>query len=377
MKKAIALLLVLTMVLSLCACGKEPVETEPATAPAAEETTEAPAAEETTEAPAETVETTEAPATEAAPVYTNPLTGAVLDAPMDSRPFLVTINNVREALPHCSVNEADIFMEMFVNGSIIRGLAMFSDVSKVSNIGSVRSDRMMFNDIASHYDAILAHAGGSGLVITQANSMKLDHFNIDTWDDSGYSYRNMDRKNSGYSWEHTLFARGAGLVEHAREQGIEVTRDPNKDYGLTFTEDGTPADGEVAETITVTFSYGGSRKDTTMQYDEELGKYVFYQYGTMMTDAMTNAPEAFENVVIMMTTIHLNDIYHVADFVAGGDGYFACGGKLIPMKWHCDSEESPFYFTTVDGEPLDFGVGNTYIAIAPVKSPVSYGALEN
>ena len=95
-----------------------------------------------------------------------------------------------------------------------------------------------------------------------------------------------------------------------------------------------------------------------------------------MVDGKTDETESYENVIIMMTNISLNGMYHVADFVAGGDGYFACGGKLIPMKWHCDSEDSPFYFTTVDGEPLDLGVGRTYIAIAPVNSPVVWGAAE-
>ena len=81
-------------------------------------------------------------------------------------------------------------------------------------------------------------------------------------------------------------------------------------------------------------------------------------------------------ILIMMTKISKRESYHVADFVAGGDGYFACNGKLIPIKWHCDDEHSPFYFTTVEGKPLDFGVGSSYIAIAPLDSPVVYGALE-
>ena len=253
---------------------------------------------------------------------------------------------------------------------------MFSDVSQVESIGSVRSDRMMFNIIAGHYDAVIAHAGGSPEVLNQANSWGRDHFNIDTWDDCLYSYRDKDRFNSGVSWDACLFAKGPGLVEHAKEQGIEVTRDSEKDYRLTFVEDGTPVGGEVADTITVTFSYGGSRKDSTMVYDAELGKYVYHQYGKMMVDGKTGEPEAFENVVIMMTNVSKNGIYHVADFVAGGEGYFACGGQLIPMKWYCDSEDTPFYFTTVEGEPLSFGVGNTYIAVAPLDSPVVYGAVE-
>ena len=112
-----------------------------------------------------------------------------------------------------------------------------------------------------------------------------------------------------------------------------------------------------------------------MKYDPELGEYAYWQYGKRMEDGQTGEPEAFENVVIMMTKISKRESYHVADFVAGGDGYYACGGKLIPMKWHCDDEHSPFYFTTVDGEPLNFGVGSSYFAIAPLDSPVVYGAL--
>ena len=160
------------------------------------------------------------------------------------------------------------------------------------------------------------------------------------------------------------------------EKGYDVTRDPEKDYRLTFAEDGTPAGGEVAETITITFSYNGSLKETIMEYDAELGQYVYYQYGMKMVDGKTGETEGYENVVIMMTKISMNGMYHVADFVAGGEGYFACGGKLIPMKWYCDSEDSPFYFTTVDGEPLDLGVGRTYIAIAPVNSPITWSAAE-
>ena len=116
-------------------------------------------------------------------------------------------------------------------------------------------------------------------------------------------------------------------------------------------------------------SYG--RKDTTMVYDEELGKYVYHQYNKMMVDGATEEPEAFQNVIIMLADIHMiSQGYHVADFLAGGEGYYACGGKIVPIKWHCDAEDEPFYFTTLDGEPLNLGVGNSYIGIAPTESPV-------
>ena len=363
MKKITALLLVLALL--LCGCGKTTAQTEP-------ETTAAP----TTEATEATTEATTEPTTEPAPVYTNPLNGQTLDEPYTGRLFAVTISNIPDALPHVGVTDADIYMEMFVNGSIIRGLALYTDISNVAAIGSVRSTRLMFNDIVTHYDAILSHAGGSSQVLTDARQRGIDNFNIDTWDNSGYSFRDKTRNGAGWSWEHCLFGIGSGIVEHAVEEGMEITQPEEKSYNLTFTEDGTPADGEIAEEITVRITYKGTWKDTTMKYDAEEGKYVYWQYGKMMTDGYTNATEAFENVVIMFANISTNGIYHVADFVAGGEGYFACGGKIIPIKWGCDGEDQPFWFTTVDGEELPFGVGNTYIAITTPGSPVDYSAAE-
>ena len=356
MRKMILLMLALSLL--LCGCGAEPVPTtEATTVPTAAPTTEA----------------TTAPTTEPAPVYPNPLTGYDMEEPFTGRVYAVTISNVADALPHVGMAEADIYMEMFVNGSIIRGLALYTDVARTASIGSVRSTRLMFNDITEHYDLILSHAGGSGQVMSDAQDRGIDHMSVDTWDsyEFGASYRDDYRKrNIGY--EHSLLAKGDMLESFAETKGFDLTRPEDKDYGLLFTEDGTPAQGENAGNIKITFQYRGTRKDTTMVYDADLGKYVYNQYGKVMLDGLTQAPEAFENVVIMHANITTNGIYYQADFVAGGTGYYACGGKLIPMTWTCDGEDQPFRFFTEGGEPLPFGVGNTYIAIAPVDSPVSY-----
>ena len=151
---------------------------------------------------------------------------------------------------------------------------------------------------------------------------------------------------------------------------------PETDYGLFFVEDGTPAGGEAADKLTVTITYKTTKKDTTMVYEPELGKYVYHQYTKRMEDLITGEPEAFENVVIMMADITANNIYQVADFVAGGTGYFACGGKVIPITWTCEDEASPFRFFTADGEPLPFGQGSTYIAITQHDSKVVWEGVE-
>ncbi len=357
--------------LLLCGCAGKPEPQTPATDGNVPPVTQAP----TTQAPDTEPDAAPAtePSTQAAPAYTNPLTGEAIEEPVSKRLYAVSINNLKDALPHHGTNKADMFLEMFVNGSIIRGLALFTDVTDVPAIGSVRSTRFMFSDLSVHYDAIHIHAGGSDPVLTNARLRGVDGFNIDTQDKTGYSFRNKDRVKAGYGWEHVLFAKGEGLEARALERGLRVDQDPNKDYCLRFTDDGTPADGETANTVSVTFSFRGSKKDTSMVYDQGLGKYVYNQYGESMVDGETGEPEAFRNVLILMTKVTLNaDGYHEADLVTGGEGYFACGGKLIPITWGSDSENSPLWFKTLDGQPLLMGVGNSYVAIAPIGSHVSY-----
>lgn len=334
-------------------------------------TTETPTEPPTTEAPTEAE--TEPPTTEPPPVYRNPLNGELLDEPYTGRIFISTISNVPDALPHVSANQADIIFETFVNYSIIRCIGLYSNISQVEQIGSIRSTRLMFNDITEHYDAILFHAGGSSQVLADAKARGIENFSVDTWDavQAEISVRD-DYRRRNIGWEHCLLALGPKMEEYAAAQGYSLEGDPDKDYLLRFNEDGTPAGGETAEHITITITERSNRKDTVLDYNPETGRYVYSQYGKVMTDGITEEKETYRNIIVMFAQISREGMYQVADFCAGGEGLFACGGKLIPIQWGCDSEDSPFWFRTMDGEELELGVGNTYIAITEPDSKIVY-----
>lgn len=372
MRKITALILVLCLL--LCGCGGQSEETVTPSATNAPETAATTAPVAITEAPATEAPVTEPPVTTEATtepiVYRNPLTGEILDEAFTGRIFAVSINNLEDALPHKGVYQADMYLEMFVNHSIIRGLALYTSIEEVESIGSVRSTRPIFTDIAGHYDAFVAHAGGSDEALRDQRSSGIDNMNIDTQSESDYSYRDQDRVGK-YSFEHTLFVKGAGLKKTVEEKGIRTTQEPGKSYGLNFAEDGTPAGGEKAGSVTVSFHYRGSFKDTTMVYDEALGGYVYNQYGMEMADDETGDKEVFENVLILLGTDKLDAMgYHIFDFMGGGEGYFACGGRIIPIRWECAGEHEPLTFYTTDGEPLSIGVGSTYMGLAELKSKV-------
>lgn len=359
MKRLIALMLTLTLLLCGCGAKGEPAVTEaPAAVP---ETTAAPTAEPTTEP-------TTVPTTEPAPVYVNPLNGEILDAPFTGRIFANTVSNLADNIPHVGVVKADMLIECYVNmDSVVRCLALFTDIDSVDAIGSTRSTRPMFNAIAQHYDLILSHAGGSDQALKDAKDRGVENFNIDAWAvaSTGASYRDKERKGA---YENTLYGIGSGIKAYAEAQGYPMTLE--RDYGFSFTDDGTPAEGVEAKDISITLTYKKAKKETRMVYDESTGKYAFNQYGQVMTDLKTEEVEAFRNVIVMYADITTTGIYHIADFTAGGTGYFACGGKLIPITWSCAGDKEPFRFFRESGEPLELGRGNTYMAICTPESPV-------
>lgn len=337
MKKLLPIILVICLM--LCACGNT-----------AEETT---LSDETT-----------------APVYVddtvrNPLNGTELTEPYTGRVFAVTINNVSPALPHRGVGDADVFFEMLINDYCTRGLALFTDIKAVEAVGSIRSTRYNFTDLALAYDTVICHANGSAAIMQEMDDLGVENISAD----SAVGYRDSDRTSGGYAWEHTLFAKGESLYKAAEDKGFRMSA-PDKNYGMYFTSEGTPANGQTANEIEISFTLDGNTKKTLMKYDAASDKYVFNQYDKEMIDENNGTPEGFKNVIVVHARSYTNGVYHIADIYGSGTGYFACGGKIVPIKWTHTEEKAPFTFTLEDGTPLLQEIGNTYIAISPSGSSV-------
>jgi hypothetical protein len=162
------------------------------------------------------------------------------------------------------------------------------------------------------------------------------------------------------------------MYDYAVEKGYKVSHEAEKTYGLNFAEDGTPENGEEAKLINITFNHKGNKKTTTMTYDETFGKYVYTQYGKGIDSVTDKNRETFENVFVILTTVTNKGVYHVADLDGSGDGYYACGGKIVKVKWHHEDPKDPITFTLEDGTPLVQGIGNSYIGICPLKSTVKF-----
>lgn len=163
MKRVVAWLLILMLLLSGCG-SRESVA----------ETTETEAVTETTIVTEPTTVPTEPP------VYRNPLNGEILEEPYTGRVFAHTITNTQDALPHVNAVKADILVEAYVSRGVVRCLGLYTNIGEVEAIGGTRSTRLIFNQVARLYDAVLIHGGGFGMVLEDADRKGLDHFNVDS-----------------------------------------------------------------------------------------------------------------------------------------------------------------------------------------------------
>ena len=371
MKRLFALLMAACLL--LCGCGtQEPDPTElppPSTEdkPIVQVPTTKPTEPPTTAA----TDPTEPPETQPQG-FPNPLTGVYGEEEVVNRPYAVVFNNSRLALPHWSVSQLDMLWELPHEDNITRMMGIFTDVSQLEKVGSLRSSRPYHISLAQSLDAIFVHAGGTTAAYSTLRSTKWN--NLDGVMGKGawkYYHRDQDRLNAGVALEHTMYITGKEILEYTKELGYTTTRGEVLDYGLQFATDGTP-EGETAQNIRFSFRNGG--KENKLYYNADAGKYTLEQFGITYVDGLTGNAVGCENVLILEAEVgRLDDEGHLTvDLVSSGDGYFACGGKLIPIRWNRGSTSSFFTFTLTDGTPLTMGTGNSYVAVVYENAPVIY-----
>ena len=148
-------ILVLSVTLTLAGCGAEDRTTEPTSAPTSAPTT--------TTAPSPTPSPAPSPTPVPSDDSWNPLTGTYTLDPdrAGTRPVAVMFSNVRSALPQFGISDADLLYEMVVESGITRIMALYADAASIPEIGSIRSTRNSYVDLAMGHDALVVHFGAS------------------------------------------------------------------------------------------------------------------------------------------------------------------------------------------------------------------------
>lgn len=365
MKRVFALLLLAVMLLSACTAGENPGgdiydpsgSSEPSSDPAVESSSTAP---------------TETTATEPPLLYQNPLNGTPLADPWTLRPVAVMLNNHEDALPQHSVGQADILYEVLAEYGITRCMGIYSDISLVGDIGSIRSARQYFVELARGYDDLpYVHCGGSHEALAYLKNLK--KMDLDQMKGGKHFYWSQDRMDAGFEHQHSLFTTGEKLLNYMAAKEMFTEYEQEQDYKLNF-DDSTMIVGEAKTKLKVYFNLSSApdnyTKTTSFVYDEATKLYYASQRGGEYVDGNNNQQIAFRNVLVLRTKTwkQADNILLSMNTTGSGTGYFACNGQLVPIRWSRSSVKEPMTYTLENGMPLTLGVGKTYIAVVPTNA---------
>lgn len=356
MKRILSLLCAAAALVSLCACG----EVEPP-APAVSSAAVSAAAPEVAEEPEPYI-----------PSGTNPLTGLPMEPEYENlRPVAVMLNNLRAAQPQLGPSLADIIYEVPAEGGITRMMALYQTLEGegVGNLGSIRSSRPYYIELALGHDALYVHAGGSPEAYSDIAAWGVDNMDgVNGGSDAKIFWRDAERrKTMGY--EHSLLTSGENILEYLAQGRFSTEHRSNYTYGQKFVEDGTPLNGSPAQHVRVKFS---QYKTGTFDYDAQSRKYLVGQYGADYVDGNTEEQVTVTNLLVLETNISViaGDSYGrmKVKTTGAGDGWYCCGGKSIPIRWSRANKNSPFAYATQGGTPLNLERGNSYVCIISPKT---------
>lgn len=374
MKRTGLLSLSMALLLLLTACGpKEPTpDPTPTPTPAVSVTP--------TPAPTPTVEPTP---DLSGPL--NPLTGLPIESEeaANARPVAIMLNNIKESLPQQGNSEADIIYECLEEGGITRVMGVYQSVKDVGMVGSIRSARSYYLQLALGHDAIFIHAGGSDEPLYEDAYGKIKEWGVTSLDgvrgpymstqvEGGLMWRDPARKKN-IGTVHSVVTTGAMMEKLLPTFGIRLEHREGWSYAMAFADDGTPQNGVPANTIKAVYS---SYKTGLFTYDPESKLYMVSQHQKPYVDGNSSEQVGVTNVVVLKAKLgYTGDKYdHVTiDLKSGGTGYFACGGKLIDLVWEKDYPSGQLRYTDLQGNPIVFGRGKTYVNIVPTDQTVEIG----
>ena len=305
------------------------------------------------------------------PFTANPLTGLPMDEKyINRRPVAVMLNNIKKAQPQLGVSKADMIYEIPAEGGVTRLIALYQEIDKAGTLGSIRSARPYYLEVALGHDALLVHAGGSEEAYRDIQNWSVDNMDgVRGGSDEKIFWRDPDRRKS-MGYEHSMLTSGENIQEYV-DNHFRVFHESDYHWRQTYSDTANLAASDnltrygaiPAEKITV--PYNGGYKTGVFEYDAKTNRYLANQYGKPHIDGITGEQIGAENLLILDTAMEVLDKEGrlKVRMTGTGTGVYCQSGYAIPIKWQKTDRNSPFVYTHENGDLLTLLPGQTYICM--------------
>lgn len=365
MKRVIAAIIILIIVIASIVYYLHPVKPSPAVTPAPSPAviaaTQAP---EATPSPTHAITTAPVPMPTPSPVSTPEpqnlsfTTGLPFEG--GYKPVLAVIENSPAARPQTGLQTADVVYEVPVEGSITRFVCVFSDhVPK--KIMPVRSGRVPFLYIQHEWNSVFMHFGGSG---TAGDHNDYSFYGHKLHDEIKFDVDGLKGKWNKYFYRAKNIGAPHNVVGNPLKAQALYNYQP-KPLGWLFDAD-IQYPGKTVSKIKLALCSGIS-SFVSYTYDPNKNVYLRFMNGKAFKSAETGKQVNVKNLIVQYSTYHVSLKIKLWKLVGKGKADIYIGGKMIKGGWKRESADSRTIFFDEIGNRIVLIPGNTWIHIAPLK----------
>ncbi len=347
MKRILFIIVVLTLCISVVACGSnETAEPTPAATPVPTPTA----------TPVPTPTATPVPTPTPGPVsYT---TGLPFDG--EYKPVIVSIENSSAGRPQIGLQAADVVYEMAIAGSTTRFVCVFSD-NIPEEVKPVRSARVSFLYIVKEWNAAYMHFGGS----CSDNKKGSEPYNVyshELYDDIKVNIDLIEGKYNDFYYRSKDKKAPHNAVGNLKMVQARYDYQPEP-LGWLFDSNATYT-GQDGKQISLKMC--SNKNDfVTYTYDAANDVYLRFMSGKKFISAETNAQVSVKNIIVQYSTYEVMSGITLWEMTGSGNADIYIGGVLVKGTWEKDSAADPTIFRDASGKQIVLRPGNTWIHFCP------------
>ncbi|TME71088.1 MAG: DUF3048 domain-containing protein [Chloroflexi bacterium] len=278
------------------------------------------------------------------------------------RPLVIKVANDPAARPQSGMSQADLILEIPVEGGITRYALVFQSLDP-SKVGPVRSARQSDLNYLPALHAILAHVGASESVTQMVRDAAKTGSFVDI---DEFQHADAFERVAGKVAPYNAYTSGSKIRDAAGDAGRARVDVP----ALQFDALVGKAVGKEATSLAIPYTGAGK---VTYTFDAAAGAYRRTQGGQATMDADAKKEVMPDNVVVIKTEV--KEIPGTADvtgapsvdFRSTGTGAVVIlrEGKRFDGTWTRGGTSDMYRFTDSAGEVIPLKQGLTWIHIVP------------
>ncbi len=304
------------------------------------------------------------------PAGISPLTGLPVDDPdlLAFRPIAAKISNAPALVrPQAGLGQADVVFEHYAEGGLTRFTAVF--LSQLPRrVGSIRSARLIDEEIPEMFESYLVYAGSSGGVREHIESTAFAErafYGVETGPPAYY-------RDPALPVPHNLFADLVAVHDLAAQRGINSP--PAPEYSTLAFSDASLTTGDPAAAVNVRYRGTAVR----WVYESDSGLYWRWSDGRPHFDATLNRQVSAANVVVLYAN-HVEDVTIVESEWQGhqsfsieiqlwgvGPAVFFRDGQRYDGGWQRLDSRDMFTLLDAEGAIMRLKPGVTFFQLVPL-----------